>query len=594
MSTPANLSGIFPWFTRPSISGGVFGGPIAVYYGTLTLDLAGNFQLFLVVTVSVILAANAFWTYRLGKILGTVKGLSAGTLPPTKENLQAAVREAFAFPQHTFTESLLNWTVSASLAGVILWVLGDGLTWAFPTRVVMLGTLIGALSCMLIYIITVTRARTVVRRLAEAGLTIQEVIAAAPPKRQQLRGRLVAFAAVCVIVPAAATVDLSVTLQSRIVAEARQVEDPAQRKALVLARRTEALTQMGILCALVFGLSLYVAHLGGTGLGQPMSELTVQAGRLAKGDLAGARIVPAEDETWALSATFAAMHSHLSDVLSQLGRAGVRVGSTTEQILATSQRLDAGATDQATSLNETSATTEELARSGKQIAENAAQVAEIAQKTANAAQAGQVSAESFFGAMGRMREDNHAIAGAVQKLNRRVQQIGKVVAFINAVADKSDLLALSAELEGTKAGDVGRGFALVAAEMRRLAENVLESTKEIESLIEEIRDATLAAVSATDAGMKATESATALASAVRQSLDAIVRLAGATSDAVRTISLSTQQQQHGTDQLADAMLNMLMVTQKSATMTREVVAANADLAQLARQLKASVDRFRTA
>ncbi|MFP2902888.1 methyl-accepting chemotaxis protein, partial [Corallococcus sp. 4LFB] len=68
--------------------------------------------------------------------------------------------------------------------------------------------------------------------------------------------------------------------------------------------------------------------------------------------------------------------------------------------------------------------------------------------------------------MSRMRQDNQAIGSAVARLNKRVQQIGKIVEFINGVADKSDLLALNAELEGTKAGEVGRGFSLVAAEMR--------------------------------------------------------------------------------------------------------------------------------
>ena len=93
--------------------------------------------------------------------------------------------------------------------------------------------------------------------------------------------------------------------------------------------------------------------------------------------------------------------------------------------------------------------------------------------------------------MARMRagQPGHRRGGG-RSCNKRVQQIGKIVEFINGVADKSDLLALNAELEGTKAGEVGRGFSLVAAEMRRLAENVLESTKEIEGLIEEIREAT--------------------------------------------------------------------------------------------------------
>src|SRR5262249_57290846 len=127
-----------------------------------------------------------------------------------------------------------------------------------------------------------------------------------------------------------------------------------------------------------------------------------------------------------------------------------------------------------------------------------------------ATRAGRLKADAFAESMGRMRSDNQRIADSVVRLNKRVQQIGKIVDFINEIADKSDLLALNAELEGTKAGDVGRGFSLVAAEMRRLAENVIRSTRTIEQLIEEIRDATHAAVMATEAGLKTTEAGTLL------------------------------------------------------------------------------------
>jgi methyl-accepting chemotaxis protein len=193
--------------------------------------------------------------------------------------------------------------------------------------------------------------------------------------------------------------------------------------------------------------------------------------------------------------------------------------------------------------------------------------------------------------MNRMRHDNQAIAAAVARLNKRVQQIGKIVEFINGVADKSDLLALNAELEGTKAGEVGQGFSLVAAEMRRLAENVIESTKEIEGLIEEVQDASGAAVMATEGGVRATETGTTLAQQVSESLRQIVELAGRTSDAVRAISLATQQQQGGTDLLAEAMADILRITQQSHNATKQVISANGDLSTLARDLRGVVERF---
>ena len=218
-------------------------------------------------------------------------------------------------------------------------------------------------------------------------------------------------------------------------------------------------------------------------------------------------------------------------------------------------------------------------------------MAEIASRTLGAAQTGQDSATEFNKSMSRVRQDNQAIADSVLKLAKRVQQIGKIVSFINGVADRSDLLALNAELEGTKAGEVGRGFSLVASEMRRLAENVIESTREIEEIIEEIREATDAAVQATEAGVQVTDRGSSLAVDVSKSLEDIVSLAERTSGSVRAISLATQQQTTGTDQLAEAMSDILKVTQQSLTGSRETSAANADLATLSRELKEVVDRF---
>jgi methyl-accepting chemotaxis protein len=337
--------------------------------------------------------------------------------------------------------------------------------------------------------------------------------------------------------------------------------------------------------------ALIVAFGVGTALGEPMARIASQAQAIAQGQVGGHSVIPAEDEIWAVSFTFTRLHVHLAEVLAQLRRAGLQIGSTTEQIVATSGKYEGGAAEQASSLNDTSATTEELARSARQIAENAGAVSELASKTLVAAREGKASAESFSKSVTRMREDNQAITSSVMKLNKRVQQIGKIVTFINGVADKSDLLALNAELEGTKAGDVGRGFSLVAAEMRRLAENILESTKEIELLIEEVRDATREAVTATEAGVTATDRGLRLAVSVSANLEEIAAHAEHSFDAVKAIGLATQQQQLGTDQLAEAMLNILRLTQTTLTASHQVTNANTELSSIAKDLGGVVDRF---
>jgi methyl-accepting chemotaxis protein len=399
----------------------------------------------------------------------------------------------------------------------------------------------------------------------------------------QIRRRFAVLVAVTVLAPAVIAADITHSLAVRTVARVETVGAASARWEVTLAG-------VGVI-ALVAAFALLAAFLNADAVAEPMQRLADSAAQIAAGSMADPSIVPAEDEVWAVSAAFTTMQAQLVGALRELRRAGVQIGSTTEEIVATSSRYEAGAADQASSLNETSATTEELARSARQMAENATSVSALAQKTWESAQGAQQSAVAFAEAMGRMRQDNQAIASSVGRLSLRVQQIGRIVEFINGVADKSDLLALNAELEGTKAGEVGRGFSLVAAEMRRLAENVLESTNEIEELIEEIRGATAATVEATEGGLRAAEGGSGIGEAVAESLLQITGLAEQTSEAVKAISVATQHQQEGTDQLAQAMSEILRVTHQSLQATKQVTAANVDLASLARELKGVVERF---
>ncbi|WP_224366191.1 methyl-accepting chemotaxis protein [Hyalangium versicolor] len=570
--------------------GNLVGAALAFYYAWLTMEqkLDRAFHLLMSLGALACVLSTVAGGGMLLRRLRVLRGLERGDLSPTPENLAQAAVEATSAADTTFVKSLMMWLLATVVLGALVCTV-DGVSWHTGLRVAYLGLLFGPITALLVHCLVTLRARQVVLWLSELGLTQAQIISAMP-RRAQIRARLVLFTGIAVVTPAVLSSNLASALAER--AYEQVLATPAHEQAVrVHELRVEAFTSGGALCLLVFGLALTTAYLGGTLVGRPIRELADEARRIADGNLAAPRLIPAEDEVWGVSAAFAMMRAHLADVLSQLQRAGAQISATTEEILATSGRYEAGAAEQASSLDETSATTEELARSARQIAENAGSVAEIAQRTLAAAQGGQGSAEAFLASMSRMRNDNQAIASAVTRLNKRVQQIGKVVEFINGVADKSDLLALNAELEGTKAGEVGRGFSLVAAEMRRLAENVLESTKEIEGLIEEVREASRAAVAATEGGVRATDTGTQLAQQVSESLKQILDLAGQTSDAVRSISLATQQQQTGTDQLADTMADILRITQQSLNATKQVSTANGDLLVLALDLRNVVERF---
>jgi methyl-accepting chemotaxis protein len=170
----------------------------------------------------------------------------------------------------------------------------------------------------------------------------------------------------------------------------------------------------------------------------------------------------------------------------------------------------------------------------------------------------------------------------VVRLNKRVQQIGKVVEFINEIADKSDLLALNAELEGTKAGSravASRWWPRRCAGWRRTC---CPPRWAIERLIDEIRDCHPGGGDGDGGWPEDDGPGASLAAQVDQSLGLILELARQTSHAVRSISMATQQQQMGTDQLASAMGDILRVTEQNGDATKQMVTANADLSTLAR------------
>jgi methyl-accepting chemotaxis protein len=580
------------WITTPELMASVAAGLMAVVYGWGTLSLSpGGGLWFGGIAVIWVLMATVRGDWQEQRALGTLRGLGEGRLKPEPSRLRKALVEVFGFPDRAFWFNLQNWAGGAIGIALTYRLLAPMATTGTSIRIAMLGIALAPVSSLLNYVMVVFRVREAILRIAALGLSTEEVLQTLPPRRMQLRTRLMLFTAICVLTPTVMIADVVVqrtqsTLDELLEAPTREAQQEIYDQA-----DSRGLGTVFALGGMVIALVVATGFVSGTALGSPMRLITEEATRVASGNLTGARLIPAEDELWAASAAFSAMQTQLATAISQLQRAGLQISTTTEQLLATSSKHEAGSSDQAAALAETSATTEELARSARQIADNAQTVAQMAEQTLAAAQSGRRSAEAFFTAMGRMREQNQSIADAVVRLNKRVQQIGKIVEFINDVADKADLLALNAELEGDKAGEVGRGFSLVAAEMRRLAESVMVSTREIGRLIEEIRDDTHAAVMATEAGVKATDRGSALSQQVSENLKSILDLAAQTSDSVRAISLATFQQQTGTDQLATAMADILRSTAAGKVATQQVAAANSDLSTLARDLKQVVERF---
>jgi methyl-accepting chemotaxis protein len=592
-ATPASpLKRQSRWLATPSTVAGIGGGALAVFYGLLTLSIpTGTGVWFAVIALAAVTLFTVLGDAVAQRCLRTLRRLGEGALPPVPANLSRAAREAFAFPDRSFMVNIVFWCVGTLACGLVFSLL-PGATWEDAgLRIATMGFALGPITSTLAYLMLVGRSRAAVARIAALGLTTEQVTAAWPPRRRQLRARLVWFTAVTVATPSLLVAD--VWQQEMLVGMEKVAAAPglAQRLALAGELQDEGRWALALFVTLVVSMGLAIALLAGSAISRPLRAITDEAQRIASGDLRRVPLIAAEDELWAACAALADMQRGLTSALSRLQGAAQKLTRSTDQLGDVSLTNLTGADEQMASLNETSATTEELAASAAQIAENGAQVAQMAERTATAARAGQRSCQAFSFSMARMTLDNDRIGAAVARLNKRVQQIGQVVEFIQGIGDKADLLALNAELEGTKAGEVGRGFSLVAAEMRRLAETVVASAQEIVQLITEIRDRANAAVMATESGIKAMQSGAVLADRLVTSLTVIVELADRTSQAVRSISLSTQQQQAGTTQLAQAMSEILRVTveaQAGGSLAQHQLA----LSELAGTLLQNVAAFR--
>ncbi len=311
-----------------------------------------------------------------------------------------------------------------------------------------------------------------------------------------------------------------------------------------------------------------------------------------QGDLSRWAVTTEDPQLGPLLEGFGKVIETLRTFVREINEAALRLSSSANQVLAASTQHETSSTEQAAAIHETTATMEELKHASAQIAENAGAVARVAEQTLGAARAGRGAISEFIQAMQQIRNDGVAVAESIAKLSKRVERIGTVVEVIDEIADRSDLLALNAALEGSRAGEAGKGFSIVAAEMRRLAENVLDSTKEIKNLITEIREATAAAHAAAEASKVATESGERLGSVAAQAVEGILAGVQETSDAARVINLATQQQRTATEQVVASMAEIEDVTRQTTQASKQATGAAAELTQLAGRLAELIKRFK--
>ena len=268
----------------------------------------------------------------------------------------------------------------------------------------------------------------------------------------------------------------------------------------------------------------------------------------------------------------------------QIGAAVQHVQSSSSELQAAASQQATGAKEQATAMNEITTTINELLATSKQIAESAQRVAQIAEQGAAAARSGDATVLEGQDAIGGIRRQVDLIVGHMLDLGKKAQQVGGVLEIINELAEQTNILAINATIEAAGAGDAGRRFAVVADEIRKLADRVSGSTKEIRDLIEETRAAVNTTVMATESGSKAVDLGTKQFADVAVSFKQIADLVKITTEAAREIELSTKQQATAVGQVNLAISDVAQITKETEASSNQTAQTASQLTALSRDL----------
>jgi len=246
-----------------------------------------------------------------------------------------------------------------------------------------------------------------------------------------------------------------------------------------------------------------------------------------------------------------------------------------DQIANSIDQVAQGATEQARSVSETTSGMNSLATSINRVAENAKTVFSVASESSTIATRGHEAVDETISGMGKIRETVTDSASKIQELGEKSKQIGEIIEVIDDIAEQTNLLALNAAIEAARAGEHGKGFAVVADEVRKLAERSAKATGEIADLIKGIQAETMQAVEAMEKGTAEVESGSELAQHAGTAIAEMMESIGSVVGKIAEVSQAAEEISQSSTKVAEAMDQIAAITEENTAITEEV-AASAD------------------
>ena len=344
-----------------------------------------------------------------------------------------------------------------------------------------------------------------------------------------------------------------------------------------------------VLIALV---CLLVGRLQSSAVAEPLGRLVASLERMRQGDFTERLALDQKDEFGAASRGLNRLADDLGELVRQVQRSGIQVNTTATEIAANAKEQQGTAHEIAATTAEIGATSKEISATSKELVKTMNEVNQVAEETAHLAGSGQAAIAGMEATMRQIMEASGSITAKLAVLSEKTSNINSVVTTITKVADQTNLLSLNAAIEAEKAGEYGLGFAVVAMEIRRLADQTAVATYDIEKMVKEMQSAVAAGVMGMDKFSEEVRRGVEEVRQVSTHLAQIIHQVQTLSPRFQTVNEGMHAQAAGAEQISETLTQLSEAAQQTAESLRQSNHAIEQLNGAARGLQTSVARFK--
>jgi methyl-accepting chemotaxis protein len=328
-------------------------------------------------------------------------------------------------------------------------------------------------------------------------------------------------------------------------------------------------------------------------LGSKAAEMLVEMDKLAAGDLTVSLKIEKDDQIGKLFTGFNTTVNNISTLITRVSEAVHATASASAQISSSSEEMAAGAQESSAQTTEIAGAAEEMTKTVYETSKNASIAAENSKLASQNAHKGTQKVLETKKGMERIVASTNETGRIITSLAQKTDQIGEIAQVIDDIADQTNLLALNAAIEAARAGEQGRGFAVVADEVRKLAERTTKATKEIADTIKSIQNEAKEADKSMVVAGESVQDGMQLTAQVADVLNEILEDNSKVADMINQVAAASEQQSSTAEQISRNIEGISSVTQESAAGTQQIARAAEDLNQLTTNLQGLITQFRT-